>query len=158
MYVFKKNRQLKRKDSEKQKINITPTFNKKANYKAEWTYYDRENHLEYLGTIKEGQKNLINIMTRIYSMLKKNNIKMTIAVYPWPQQLKNDKVNSKHVVMWEEFCKTRCNNFINYFPIFFEEKKKNSFLGVYKKYYFWNDVHFNKVGNKIIAEKLIEKF
>ena len=158
MYVVKKSRQLNRKKSEKQEKSITPVFDKKANYKAEWTYYNRENHLEYLGTIKEGQKNLINIMSKIYSMLKKNNIKMTIAVYPWPQQLKNDKINSKHVVMWEEFCKTRCNNFINYFPLFFEEKRKNSFLEVYKKYYFWNDVHFNKEGNKIIAEKLIEKF
>ena len=158
MYVIKKNRQLNIKDSKKLKKSTTPSFNKKANYKAEWTYYNHKNHLEYVGTIKEGQKNLINIMSRIYHMLKKNNIKMTIAVYPWPQQLKNDKVDSKHVVMWEEFCKTRCNNFINYFPLFFEEKGENSFLEVYKKYYFWNDVHFNKEGNKIIAKKLIEKF
>ena len=158
MYVIKKNRQLNIKDSKKLKKSTTPSFNKKANYKAEWTFYNHKNHLEYVGTIKEGQKNLINIMSRIYHMLKKNNIKMTIAVYPWPQQLKNDKVDSKHVVMWEEFCKTRCNNFINYFPLFFEEKGENSFLEVYKKYYFWNDVHFNKEGNKIIAKKLIEKF
>ena len=158
MYVIKKNRQLNIKDDKNYKKGATPSFNKKVNYKAEWTYYNHKNHLEYVGTIKEGQKNLINIMSRIYHMLKKNNIKMTIAVYPWPQQLKNDKVDSKHVVMWEEFCKTRCNNFINYFPLFFEEKGENSFLEVYKKYYFWNDVHFNKEGNKIIAKKLIEKF
>ena len=158
MYVVKKNRQLNIKDGKNFKKSETPSFNKKANYKAEWTYYNHENHPEYLGTIKEGQKNLLNVMNKIYFMLKKNNIKMTIAVYPWPQQLKHDKVNSKHAVMWKEFCEKRCNNFINYFPLFFKEKEENSFLKVYKKYYFWNDVHFNKVGNKIIAKKLIEKF
>ena len=159
MYVLKKNRQLKnRRKSEDPKENINPKFNKKANYKAEWTYYSHTTHPEYIDSIKESQKNLINIMEKIYSMLRKNNIQMSIAVYPWPQQLKNDNVNSKHVVMWEKFCETKCNNFINYFPLFFNEKEEKSFLEVYKKYYFWNDIHFNLEGNKLISKKLIEKF
>ena len=91
-------------------------------------------------------------------MLKKENIEMSIAIYPWPQQLKNDNVNSMHVSMWKEFCKLKCKRFINYFDFFFEEKNKNSFLEVYKKYYFWNDVHFNTNGNKVIADRLIEEF
>ena len=53
----------------------TPSFNEKVNYKAEWTYYNQANHLEYIGTIKESQKNLINIMNEIYHYVKKNNIK-----------------------------------------------------------------------------------
>ena len=40
----------------------------------------------------------------------------------------------------------------------FDEKEKSSFLEVYKKYYFWNDVHFNAEGNRIIAERLIKEF
>ena len=159
MYVLKKNRQLKNKrKSEDPKENINPKFNKKANYKAEWTYYNHTTHPEYIDSIKESQKNLVNVMEKIYSMLRKNNIQMSIAVYPWPQQLKNDNVNSKHVVMWEKFCETKCNNFINYFPLFFNEKEEKSFLEVYKKYYFWNDVHFNLEGNKLISKMLIEKF
>ena len=97
-------------------------------------------------------------MNEIYIMLKKNNIQMSVAVYPWPHQLKNDNENSKHVIMWKKFCKTRCNNFINYFPFFFKEKEKNSFLEVYRKYYFWDDIHFNAEGNKVISRKLLEKF
>ena len=158
MYVLKKNRQLNNLKNENSQKNIIPRFNEKANFKAEWTYYNQTRHPEYINSIEESQQNLINIMNEIYLMLKKNNIKMSIAVYPWPQQLKNDKVNSKHVIMWEKFCKTKCNNFINYFPYFFKEKEKNSFLEVYKKYYFWNDVHFNVEGNKVISSKLIEKF
>ena len=158
MYVLKKSRQLKNLKNESPKKNITPIFNKKANFKAEWTYYNKTSHPEYIESIEESQQNLINIMNEIYIMLKKNNIQMSIAVYPWPQQLINDDVNSKHVIMWEKFCKTKCNNFINYFPFFFNEKEKNSFLEVYRKYYFWNDIHFNIEGNKIIASKLLEKF
>ena len=74
------------------------------------------------------------------------------------QQLQNDLVNSKHVNMWRSFCEKKCTKFINFFPYFFEEKKRTSYLEVYKKYYFWNDVHFNIEGNKVISSKLIEKF
>ena len=60
--------------------------------------------------------------------------------------------------MWERFCFNKCKNFLNFFPFFFEEKNKTSFLEVYKKYYYWNDIHFNATGNKVIAEKLIKEF
>ena len=97
-------------------------------------------------------------MNKTYELLEKNNIKMSIAVYPWPQQLENDLVNSKHATMWKEFCIKRCVKFINFFPFFFKEKDKSSFLEVYRKYYYWNDIHFNAKGNKIIAERLIKEF
>ena len=42
--------------------------------------------------------------------------------------------------------------------IFFEEKRKTSYIDVFKRYYFWNDVHFNAEGNKVIAERLIKEF
>ena len=37
-----------------------------------------------------------------------------------------------------------------FFLFFFNEKKKSSHLNVVKKFYFWNDVHFNKKGNSNI--------
>jgi hypothetical protein len=156
MYVLKKNRQVKK--------NVTPTnnkipiFNQKAEYKGQWTYYRKGSHVEYNISIIEGQNKMIETMNKTYELLKKNNIKMSLAVYPWPQQLKNDVVNSKHVKMWKKFCLNKCEQFIDYFPYFFEEKEKSSYLEVYKKYYWWNDIHFNKLGNKIIADKLIETF
>ena len=67
-------------------------------------------------------------------------------------------IDSKQVLMWKKFCVNRCENFINYFPFFFTELDKDGFINTYKKYYWWNDVHFNKKGNEVIAEKLIEVF
>ena len=34
-------------------------------------------------------------------------------------------------------------------------KEKNGYLKTYKRYYWWNDIHFNKEGNKVMADKLI---
>ena len=156
MFVIKKSSQIK--NAKPKVTKDTPSFNEKAAIKAEWTYYKQNNHPEYNLSILESQNLLINLMNKTYELLKKNNIKMSIVVYPWPQQLKNDFVNSKHVAMWEEFCVKKCVKFINFFPFFFEEKDKTSFLDVYKKYYYWNDIHFNAEGNKIIAKGLLKEF
>ena len=46
---------------------------------------------------------MIQIIEKLYFLLKENNIEMSLAVYPWPQQIENDIVNSKHVEMWSKF-------------------------------------------------------
>ena len=156
MFVIKKNRQLK--NISPLKVSNSPEFSKRAQMKAEWTYFKYDKHPSYNLSISESQNLLIETMTKTYQLLRENNIEMSLAVYPWPQQIQNDVINSKHVNMWKEFCVDKCKNFINFFPFFFEEKNKTSFLEVYKKYYFWNDVHFNTQGNKVIANKLLETF
>ena len=160
MFVIKQNSRIKKniKNNPSPTIKNTPSFNKKAAVKAEWTYFKQDNHPEYNLGILESQKLLIKTMNKTYELLKKNNIQMSVAVYPWPQQIENDLVNSKHVTMWKEFCIEKCVKFLNFFPFFFEEKNNSSFLEVYKKYYYWNDIHFNAAGNKIIAERLLEHF
>ena len=97
-------------------------------------------------------------MAQLYEILNKNNIKMSLAVYPWPHQLNNDIENSLQVTIWKEFCENRCENFINYFPSFFDDMNNSSFLETYNKFYFKNDPHFNKLGHKVLANKLIGIF
>ena len=135
-----------------------PIFNKRANKKALWTYKSDDELDGYKGSISKTQNEMIFAMNKLYELLEKNNIKLSLAVYPWPQQLEFNDKNSKHVKMWESFCEKKCVKFINFFPFFFEEKKRTSYLEVFKKYYFWNDVHFNVEGNKVIADRLIKEF
>jgi hypothetical protein len=156
MYVIKMNSRLNKEVPPLK--SAKPIFNKKAAIKAKWTYQIDDNIEGYQEPISKTQSEMIFAMTKLYELLKKNNIKLSLAVYPWPQQLEFDNVNSKHVKMWKDFCKNRCNKFIDFFPFFFEEKNKTSYLEVFKKYYFWNDVHFNAEGNKIIANRLVKEF
>ena len=156
MYVIKMNNRINKEVPPLK--SLEPIYTSKANLKAEWTYNLQDNINGYADPIHKTKKEMINNIEKLYTLLKKNNIKMSLAVYPWPQTLKNDTVNSEHVKMWEEFCFDKCEKFINFFPFFFNEKKKSSHLNVVKKFYFWNDVHFNKKGNGILAKKLIEFF
>ncbi len=135
-----------------------PDWHYKYVWKGEWTYYKNDDHPQYINKLSEAQKNILDTMEMTHELLRENNIKMSLAVYPWPQQLEHGKIDSKQVLMWKKFCVNRCENFINYFPFFFTELDKDGFINTYKKYYWWNDVHFNKKGNEVIAEKLIEVF
>ena len=156
MFVVKMNNRLN-KDLPPLKSD-KPIFNERASKKAMWTYTSNEKLDGYQGSITKTQDEMIFAMTKLYELLKKNKIKLSLAVYPWPQQLEFNDENSKHVNMWRSFCEKKCTKFINFFPYFFEEKKRTSYLEVYKKYYFWNDVHFNAEGNRVIAEKLLKEF
>jgi len=156
-FVIKKYK-IKKDKVSKHITNDLPTFNEKVDLKAKWTYSNSNLIQGYDIGINEGHKIMTDQMIILYEILRQNNIKMSLAVYPWPQQLQNDNEYSIHVQIWEEFCKNRCEYFINYFPFFFNEIKKTSFLETYKKYYFKNDPHFNQKGHEVLALKLIEIF
>lgn len=153
MFVLKK---LNTKSEEQKIKSLTPSFHDEAMKKAIWTYTDPKNINGYYGSIEDNQKSMIQIIEKLYFLLKENNIEMSLAVYPWPQQIENDIVNSKHVEMWSKFCEGRCKHFFNFFPYFFDSKEKYGYLETYKKYYWWDDIHFNKDGNKVIANELVK--
>tara|TARA_E500000178_G_scaffold123014_1_gene122934 strand:+ start:375 stop:1496 length:1122 start_codon:yes stop_codon:yes gene_type:complete len=135
-----------------------PVFHKDVLLKGKWTYSSDKKIDGYWTTTKEAQTEMIENMDSLSKLLSEKNIPLSIVIFPWPQQLENDVVNSKHVRMWEEFCEKKCKNFINLFPILFNEKEKNGYLATYKKYYWWNDMHFNLEGNRLLANKILEYF
>ena len=135
-----------------------PVFHKDVLLKSKWTYSSDEKIDGYWTTTKEAQSEMIENMNSLFELLSEKKVPLSIVIFPWPQQLENDVVNSKHVKMWEEFCEKKCKNFINLFPDLFNERDNNGYLATYKKYYWWNDMHFNKEGNKLIAKKLLEIF
>ncbi len=140
-------------------LNIDkPIFHKDALLKAKWTYSKKEIIDGYWSSTRDAQNEMLQTMNKLYDLLKQENILLSIVIYPWPQQLENDKENSKHVQMWKEFCEGKCSNFINLFPTFFKEKEEKGFLTTYKKYYWWNDMHFNIEGNKLVAKEILKYF
>ena len=112
----------------------TPYFHKDVLLKARWTYSSEEKIDGYWSTVNDAQSEMITTMTKIYKLLEKNNISLSIVVYPWPQQIEKDNEKSKHVQMWKMFCENKCTNFINLFPIFFKEKSNCWLWGCCERY------------------------
>jgi len=108
---------------------------------------------------EKGILEMIKYMDKLLRLTQKNNIKLTVGVHPWPNQVWHEDLNSLHVKIWKDWCHSNNVKFINYFPDFIskglnnKEKKR-----VLEKYYLRGDVHFNKQGNALIAKRFLEKY
>lgn len=122
--------------------------------KGHWTY----DKADYKAFGEKGLKKCDFYMDKLYQMLKQNNISLTVAVYPWPNQIIYDKEDSIQVKYWKNWCAQRQVRFINYFPYLMTGKNDKEKWGVINKYYLKNDVHFNKEGNKFIAKIFCDDF
>ena len=95
LYVLKRSNLFEKEKKYKQ--NIFPDFTSKVNLKSLWTFSKSENIEGYDLSLKEGTEEMIKTMNQLYDLLKLNNIKLSVAVYPWPQQLLYDTVDSLQV-------------------------------------------------------------
>ena len=123
------------------------------NPRAEWTHNTQSKAYGDKG-VQFGIDTAIHHMKELYRLLNERNIKLSVGVYPWPNQLKYDTVNNLHVKIWRNFCKDKCASFIDANPVFFEYLRVNGNVKTYKDLYIYGDVHFNKVGNNIIFEEI----
>jgi len=127
------------------------------NPRSSWTYnYEKKWYEEK--SLEDVINNSISHMEKLYKLLKKNNISLSVAVYPYPSTLLHDKENNLQVQIWENFCLKKCKFFYNFMHPFFEIKKKIGFKNLYFKYYIDGDIHFNENGNEILAESFIANY
>jgi hypothetical protein len=99
-------------------------------------------------------------MTLLWEELKKRDIPITVAVYPWPAQLIHDNVESKQVRIWREWCEHKCKRFISLFPDFFAQKDQCSWVRPgcwYLRSFIFGDIHYNANGNSLIADTVIKR-
>ena len=107
----------------------------------------------------EGIKLQKAYMNKLKKILDKNDIKLTVVVYPWISQIWYEDLNSLHVDIWKDWSKENNSDFINLFPSFVKENISGAEKDkIIDENFIKGDFHFNKKGNKIIAEVLIDNF
>ena len=102
------------------------------------------------GIAKEKSK-----MDLLYQDLAKRNIPISVVVYPWPAQLIYDKVDSREVQIWRDWCQGKCKRFIDIFPEFFAAKEQCPKWQPgcwYLRNWTFGDIHLNANGNAIVAD------
>lgn len=136
--------------------SLRPIYRYKKDYgRANWTYNTSSPSYGKLGVKKSLEKS-IKLMENIYDLLEKANIGLSVVIFPQPSQVLYDKQESLHVEIFKNFCEDRCEEFVNLYPLFFKYKNSLSDNEIIKKFYLEGDMHFNKEGNKIIAEKILK--
>ncbi len=104
------------------------------------------------GIAKEQRK-----MDLIYQEFSERDIPVSVVVYPWPAQLIYDKVDSRQVQIWRDWCTGKCKRFITVFPEFFALKDacpKWQPGCWYLQNWTFGDIHLNANGNAIVADKV----
>ncbi|MBN1363851.1 MAG: hypothetical protein JW976_03510 [Syntrophaceae bacterium] len=93
-------------------------------------------------------------MNKLVNLCKANNVDVIIAVYPWPEQLKENIVENRHMLLWKEFANEHKIRFINFFAYFMSAEPNK----VIDLYYIPGDIHFNEAGNMLIAQEFLKWF
>jgi hypothetical protein len=78
--------------------------------------------------------------------------RMTLVVYPWPDNVVANDRDSLQVRHWRDWAATRGVRFVDSFPPFFRAPAD----GTLRRYYVKGDVHFTPAGNQLIYETVRE--
>ena len=100
-----------------------------------------------------GIRKAMSYMERLKAMLAARGIAMSVAVYPWPDQLEFDRVDSRQVTIWKDWCaRNGCARFFDHFPAFFAFQAEHPDWR--EKLFISGDVHYTRAGNELIARDL----
>jgi len=94
-------------------------------------------------------------LNKLLTLLNQNNIKMSIAVYPWPDQIYYNDKDSLQVHFWSKWAIEKNIDFYNLFPVFFEDNDK---FNTIMRYYLPCDMHWNESGHKLVAGRFVELY
>ena len=134
--------------------DVNPLVYQVPNYvqlREAWTKEENHDHfLVVMGLNLAGEH-----MAKLAELTKRNNIKLTIGVYPWPAQLFNKDLDSIQVRYWRDFSKHYGLGFIDLFDTFIDNGLTPD--QTYLRYYIAGDVHWNESGHKVVADRLFKE-
>jgi len=117
--------------------------------RALWTV-DKDIYNEFA---QVGLKEAEYYMNKLYELLKKNGIKLTVVVYPWPEQVIHNDSQSIQASFWRDWSERHNVDFLDCFLYFFKDKGGSE--AVLEKYYIQGDQHFNRNGHHLIADSFL---
>lgn len=117
---------------------------------AAWTYDD--GYWRAFG--KAGREAAKQDMDGLLSLLRDRGITLTLAVYPWPDQLYYDPEAPRYQGYWRDWAGANGVPFISLFPAFTQGKPRD----VLERYFIPYDFHWNAEGHKLVAKTFLEKF
>jgi len=115
--------------------------------RAKWTLDDSL----YNEFGKKGLTIAAQHMSQLKTYLDHRHIPLTLAVYPWPDQIFNNDIDSKQVIFWQNWSKQNKVDFINLFKVFIPSSNPEKTI---RKHYINGDVHWNIAGHQAIYEAL----
>ena len=119
-----------------------------------WAYGWPDYQGPYGKYVEKGLAKAKQNMSEIAEFLRSQKTRLTVVVYPWPQQVRVGKLESRAVTEWRNWCRENGADFIDLFPEILGQGTAEEVLA---KYYIRNDAHWNEAGNRLVGEALLRK-
>ena len=121
-----------------------------ARVRDQWTLSKKRfnSHWVQLGLRSAREK-----MKEFVRFSKERKIKVTLAVYPWPVQIRDGNPDSIQVKIWREFSRRQKLDFIDLFPTLVT---KNSYEDFRDRYIQRGDIHWTPAGHALVADRVWE--
>jgi hypothetical protein len=123
-------------------------------HRALWTFHDST----YALYGEHGERRMTAHMDSLHGLLSRRGIGLTVAVYPWPDQIATGDLDSRQVRLWQEWSAQRDVDFVNHFPQLVRGTTEAERMAVIDRYYIAGDVHWNEVGHRLIADGFLDEF
>ena len=132
-------------------VGLERLFPMEGNRAGLWTVHDDA----YEAYGREGLELARENMDRLAELLRPRGIGLTVAVYPWPDQIRHRDLRSKQAESWKAWAAAHGAGFIDYFPRFIGPAPADEVLD---RYFIHGDVHWNEDGHRVIADGFLEHF
>ena len=94
-------------------------------------------------------------MDALAALVAARGIRLTVAVYPWPDQILTRDRASLQARFWQGWADAHGVPLIDFFPVFVTDEPPRETV---RRYFIAGDVHWNEAGHRLVAERLLPHF
>ncbi len=94
-------------------------------------------------------------MDALAALVASRGIKLTVAVYPWPDQILTRDRASLQARFWQGWADAHGVPLIDFVPVFITDEPPRETI---RRYFIAGDVHWNEAGHRLVAERLLPHF
>jgi hypothetical protein len=102
---------------------------------------------------REGLARARQNMDLLADLLGRHGIRLTVAVYPWPDQIRHRDLHSLQVSFWQQWAAGKGAGFLDYFPRFVDLTGSREVLA---REFIRGDIHWNEAGHRAVADGFLE--
>ncbi|MBT8421623.1 MAG: hypothetical protein HKN56_07000 [Gammaproteobacteria bacterium] len=103
---------------------------------------------------QDGLERAAASMSKLAELLRSRGIPLTVAVYPWPDQVAKNDLESIQASYWRDWAGQHGTGFLNYFPCFVTGDVRE----VLDNYYILRDSHWNAAGHRLVADEFVSTY
>ncbi|MBW2273652.1 MAG: SGNH/GDSL hydrolase family protein [Deltaproteobacteria bacterium] len=105
-----------------------------------------------------GLEHMSENMSALHALLQEHGIALTVAIYPWPEQVLAGDLESIQVTHWRAWCEQRDIPLVDYFPVFIRGQSRRQHEKMLERFYMPGDVHWTEKGHERVAEIFLENY